>query len=1229
MSPYEVGIRRAGELLVQARELSSDETLGTLAVELARVLLDASHAGAETNERERAARLAALLRDPLGQAFVSALTDRAHRSTSGARLVAEVRALIAALGAPRSLPGWDRLQLRALQAFGSALPELTARAVRRRIYEDAAPYLAPAEPLALGAFLRERALSGLRVNVNHLGEEVLGAADALEFLESYLELLARPEVDTISVKLSSIDARIDPVAWDATLERLERNLVVIYRAALAHVVQREGGANEPKLVYLDMEAYRDLDLTLELFMRVLDRPEFLRLTAGIVLQAYVPDSHRHQERLIAWARERVRRGGAPVRMRLVKGANLMLERIDASLRGLELPIYGSKPDVDASFRRMLRVGSLRENAAAVRLGVGSHNLFDIAYTLLLREQRRAHEFIEPEMLEGMADPLRRVVQRVAGRVLVYAPSVDERDFDSAVAYLVRRLDENTAEDNFLRRSFAMQPGDEAFEAERSRFVEALERADAIETTPRRRQDRAAEARARDGLEPPPSAARAGFANEPDTDFTREVNRRWLDAALESAKSARIDTVCSLVAGEAVAGIERDGVDPSRPDVVPYRWSTLDRAGVEHALGVAHAAQERWAACSAGEREALLLAVAAELRRARGELVGWMVLDAGKRAVEADAEVSETIDFAEYYARQHARLRERLELEPKGLVVVTPPWNFPLSIGLGSALAALVAGNAVIVKPPPETPLVLARAIALCHRAGIPPAALSLVLSEDAAAEPLIVDRRVNTVLLTGASDTARLFRKLRPTLDLVAETGGKNALIVSAMSDREQAISNAVRAAFGHAGQKCSALSLLVLEREVYRSAAFKRKLEDAVRTLPVGSAWNPEHVVTPLIRPPSGALERALATLDDGERWLVEPTRTADNPRLVGPGVRFGVQNGSFAHRTELFGPILSVLEADDFAHALELANATPYGLTAGLESLDASEQEEFLNVMNAGNLYVNRPITGAIVGRQPFGGHKASSFGPGLKAGGPNTLLGLTRVVSERTPRTFFGVLSRGPRAEARPSLSKVIGPPLEFGRLAPIIEDTLRDAARPEQERLARRLKSYESAAREELEPEHVQDQVLGFSDTLVYRTASVLVVIPKTVSELDILSALVAAALTGSPVELCAELRPGSERFERLLPEQTARFTTAEELAALVAGRGFDRVRVLGPSTGPAFEAQRALNEASPLLDTDAVHDSGYVELRRYVLEESRSIARHRHGNLSLSMAIDEVAAGRNA
>jgi RHH-type proline utilization regulon transcriptional repressor/proline dehydrogenase/delta 1-pyrroline-5-carboxylate dehydrogenase len=1024
---------------------------------------------------------------------------------------------------------------------------------------------------------------------------------------------------------SPIDPRVDVFAWDATLSRLGTKLKRIYRAALEHAVSREGAAREPKLVYLDMEAYRDLELTAEVFMRVLDDPQLHSLTAGIVLQAYVPDSHAVQARLVSWAQERVAAGGAPLRMRLVKGANLMTERVEASLRGWPLPTYGNKADVDASFRRMLRYGTEPNHAAAVRLGVGSHNLFDIAYTLVLREQRGVRDRVEPEMLEGMADPLRRVVQHVAGRVLVYAPSVDRRDFPSAVAYLVRRLDENTSEDNFLRRSFSMRAGDAGYELERERFVTALAASERVSTAPHRTQDR---------TRPPAAASPHDFENEPDTDLSRPANRAWLSAALERARTGAPVTLRSRLAGEELPGTPHDGFDPSRPGVVPYRYEVLDRPAVERMIERAHSARSSWAAIPAEKREEIVLGVAQQLRAARGDLIASMLLDAGKRAVEADGEVSEAIDFAEYYARQHARLRSRFTLEAKGLVVVTPPWNFPLSIGIGSALAALVAGNAVLLKPPPETPLGLARAVELCYRAGVPEDALGLVLTDDEAAEPLVTDARVATVVLTGGTETARLFRRLRPGIDLVAETGGKNAVIVSAMSDREQAVQHAVRAAFGHAGQKCSALSLLVLEREVYRSASFRQKLADATQSLVVGSAWDPESFVTPLIHPPAGALARALSQLDEGESWLVEPTRNRNNSRLLSPGVRFGVQAGSFAHTTEFFGPLLSVIEARDFDHALELANATPYGLTAGLESLDLREEAVFLERMQAGNLYVNRPVTGAIVGRQPFGGQKASSFGSGFKAGGPNTLLGLVRVIAERVRPSVAAqepALSRGPRAlpasrPGHPAMHRAAPAAVELGPIGDVVADTLRDADRPLQEQLARRLRSYETARDHELAVSHVQAEVLGFCDEFVYRPLRVALLAYPGVSDFDLMSALLAARLSQANLTVFAQQSLTSPLLDRVFGDALPRFRSAGDLPEILAELGADRLRVLG---SPRPNDLATLSALVPSVEAEPVHDSGYIELRRYVAEQSRSLSRHRYGNPSLYLALEAARAKTRA
>lgn len=1196
MTDAEESIARAHQVLERARA-SDDDGLLSLTLELSSLLLEASTRVAEPQERQRASRLSGLMQDRPGQVFATALTDRVHRSSSGARLVAEVRRLTEALGVPRSLPRWDRLQLRALQRFGATLPELTARAVRQRIHQDAAPYIVPAESEELRTFLVERQRQNVRVNVNHLGEEVLGRGDEQRYLARYLELLERPEVDTISVKLSSIDSQLSVLAWDRTLSRLSDKLEAIYDRALAQA--------PPRLVYLDMEAYRELELTFELFCRVLERPGLSGLTAGIVLQAYVPDSHGYQERLIAWARKRVAQGGAPVRMRLVKGANLMMERIEASLEGWQLATYDSKAEVDASFKRMLRVGAAKENARVVRLGVGSHNLFDIAYALVLRAQQGTEEEVEPEMLEGMADPLRRIVQRVAGRVLVYAPSVREADFSSAVAYLVRRLDENTGEENFLRQSFQMEVGDPSYELEEQRFISAVERAETVSRVPRRRA----------ALPVEPPADDPGFVNQPNTDFAQHQSREWLARHLDRARGDQGE-VSSRVTGRALGGHPRDGFDPSRPGVVPYRYAVLDRVSVEQAIEWAHGAAPDWARVPPEDRERLLLSVAQGLREARGELIATMVLDAGKAVAEADAEVSEAVDFAEYYARQHRRLRTHFSIEPKGLVVVTPPWNFPLAIALGSVLAALVAGNAVLLKPPPESVLLQARAAELCWRAGIPEEALGLVLVDDEAAEPLIRDGRVALVMLTGGSDTARLFRRLRPRLDLIAETGGKNAVIVSAMSDREQAIAHVTRAAFGHAGQKCSAASLLILEREVFRSATFRRQLGDATRSLHVGSAWDLESVITPLIRPPSGPLARAMKTLDAGESWLVEPRTSPDNPRLLGPGVRFGVAPGSFAHQTELFGPILGVMEAEDFEDALRIANGTPYGLTAGLESLDGAEQNAFLERMRAGNLYINRPITGAVVGRQPFGGTRASSFGRAHKAGGPNTLFSLVRVGSARTMAEVGVPLSEGPERKhvVRDRGRALLEPRVDLGPLDATVQQVERALSADDRERLLTGLKSYRQAFLEDLGLSHTQDQVLGFLDELCYRPSRVLLLAMPGADTVDLTLTLVAARLVGASVTLV--LHPDLVHDDSLDPIRRLEalpFQGWEALRALLEKGAHDRLRYLGP------EAPEALFEVGLLVsavDAEPVHASGRIELLRYVWEQSRSIAHHRHGNLGL-------------
>ena len=1167
----------------------SDRAQLELAVELSHALLAASQVLATRAEQAKATRLSALMDDEKGQMFATAITDRVHRSKSGAQLVRQVRSLVTEFGIPQSLEKLDRLELRALMSFGSSLPELTAAAVRKRIYHDASPYIVPADAEVLGQYLQRMAGQSVRVNVNHLGEEVLGEREAERHLAAYLDLLDRPEVSTISVKISSLYSQLRPLAWEHCLGVLGARLRSIYRRAVA--------GDEPKLVYLDMESYRDLAMTVQVFTHVLEDEAFANLTAGIVLQAYIPDSVWYQERLTKWAIERVARGRAPIRIRIVKGANLAMERLEASHRGWPLSTYASKLEVDANYKRLLAYACVPEHAAAVRLGVASHNLFDLAFALVVRQCRGVTEWVELEMLEGMAQSLRRVLTRVAGSVLVYAPSVDEKNFPAAVAYLVRRLDENTGEDNFLRHSFGMQAGDERFTEQSEAFVRAFEAIGGTSTEPRRGNAR----RELEVLAPGPS-----FANEPDTDFTSAANRGWFEEAL--AKAHELELALEPPAGIETSSLVRaEGFDPSRAGHVPYTYPLLDRVALDRVLDRAIQAAATWAKTGVKQRCELALAIANSLRGARAELVSHLVLDAGKRVEEADAEVSEAVDFAEYYARQFERLDECFETRPKGVVLVTPPWNFPLAIPFGGVVAALVAGNGVILKPSPETVLVAATLVRLCHRAGVPEAVLQFVCAEDDVASMLIVDRRVDTVVLTGATATAQLFYRLRPGLDLIAETGGKNAIYVSAMSDHDQACRQVVHSAFSHSGQKCSACSLLILERELFHDEGFRAQLVDASRSLPVGSAWVLENFVTPLIRPPSGTLAAGLSRLERREEWVLEPRTAADNPRLVSPGIKWNVAPGSFAHRTELFGPVLSVMVANNVAQALDLIHQTPYGLTSGVQSLDPNECAQFGEGVDAGNVYINQGVTGAVVGRHPFGGRNASGFGPGAKAGGPNYVAQFCRVGARRQ-RVQAPALSRGPRSMRSASVRHVdVAEPLidEVRELASALTPS-------EQAILQKRLDNYREVFELEFARIHPQDEILGVHNLFRYQPSRAVLYLPPKCMPLDALSCLAAARIAHAHPLVLMSPKLSTRPVFRELSTLAQPCASIGVVGELVRRQRMQRLRC--PGTPPkALWALPA--EHSVSITAGPAHDDGYIELRAYLNEQSVSVSYHRYGNLS--------------
>jgi RHH-type proline utilization regulon transcriptional repressor/proline dehydrogenase/delta 1-pyrroline-5-carboxylate dehydrogenase len=817
------------------------------------------------------------------------------------------------------------------------------------------------------------------LNVNVLGEAVLGEDEAEHRLQRLIQVLAQPAVDYLSVKVSSICSQLDVLAFDEEVDRIASRLGRLYDAA--------GGHRPAKFINLDMEEHRDLDLTIAVFERVLDEARHSHLGAGIVLQAYLPDSLPAMEELCKWARARHERAGGQIKVRIVKGANMAMERVDAELHGWPDAPFENKSETDANYKRMLDVALQPDNDPAVRVGVASHNLFEISWAAVLASELDALHRVEFEMLEGMSPALAEAVAARLGGLLVYEPIVEPHELDSAIAYLVRRLDENSAPENFIAHQFAMTVGSPAWEEQARRFRESVHDRHLRPERSRRTQDRT--------HDQDPMEHGSAFVNEPDTDFTVGPNRRWALRSLQDAAASKTAEYHPVVTGQVVAGqvvAETGwewGTDPSRPTTPGYRWVSASTEVIEAAIAAAKSGQADWCQRPAGDRRAILRGAAESLSRSRSRLLTVMALDTGKTVREGDPEVSEAIDFANYYSRH---IPEDGAFRPWGSVVVASPWNFPLSISAGGVLGALAAGNTVVLKPAPEAVAVAGELVEALWKGGVPRTALQYVPCVDGdASRLLITSRDVDAVVLTGSWETAREFLRWRPDLRLHAETSGKNAIVVTATADPDQAIADLLHSAFGHAGQKCSAASLAIVEAGVYDDGRFLRRLADATRSLRPGPAWLASTTMGPLIRPPEGPLRRALSRLDPGERWLVEPRPLDEHQYLWSPGVKVGVDPGSFFHMTECFGPVLGVMRAQDLAQAVEWQNQPPYGLTAGLQALDPAEIDWWRDRVQAGNLYVNRGITGAIVGRQPFGGWKRSVVGSGAKAGGPNYVASL----------------------------------------------------------------------------------------------------------------------------------------------------------------------------------------------------------------------------------------------
>ena len=894
-----------------------------------------------------------------------------------------------------------------------AVPWISGPILRWNVSEMARQFIAGRNSDDVMRTLRKRRAQKIGFTVDLLGEAVVNETETDEYAARYLDLLEGLSRETkdwtdplgknsalfpvvnLSVKISALYSQINPADPADAIAHLAPKLRPLLRRA------RNVGA----FINFDMESYAHKNITLELFKTVFTEEEFKNWPhAGIVTQAYLRDSEADLRDLIEWGRAR----GTRFAVRLVKGAYWDYETAKSRQNGWDCPVYLQKPESDTNFETLTRL--LLENESVVTSAFGSHNVRSIAHAQAFADElgvdRSRFEF---QLLYGMAGPIKRALVDMGYRVREYCPV---GELLPGMSYLVRRLLENTSNEGFLRAKFS----------------------DNVPAAELLRNPREILHRSRNGVLPPLNSTinmtkntpktqpGAPYDNAPLTNFALPENQEKMRAALREQRKQFGRKVPLTINGEKIWTDKMfSSVNPSQPDQIVGYAAEADIPEAERAVAAARAAFEKWRRTSFEQRCELLERVAEILERCRFELSALEVFEVGKPWSQADGDIAETIDFCTFYARQmrllgRPRLTQNVPGEescqhywPRGVALVIAPWNFPMAILCGMVSAALVTGNTVIMKPSEQSVIIGAMLMEIYEEAGVPPGVLNFLNGKGSVIGAHMVDHKdVDLIAFTGSREVGlwiwesagKTREGQRELKRVICEMGGKNAMIVDSDADLDEAIVDSIYSAFGFQGQKCSALSRLIVLEENHDRVM--ERLLGAAASVRVGNPEEAGVVVGPVID--EAAYRRILDYIEVGKSEATLAYQAKDVPPhgyFIPPTIFTGVKSNMRIAREEIFGPVLSVIKVRDLDEAIEVANGTDYALTGGFFSRSPANIERIKAQLEAGNVYINRPCTGAIVGRHPFGGFKMS--GGGTKAGGEDYLLNflIPRVVTENVTR------------------------------------------------------------------------------------------------------------------------------------------------------------------------------------------------------------------------------------
>ncbi len=883
------------------------------------------------------------------------------------------------------------------------IPMISARVIRANVQRLARQFIAGNDHQDALLPLESLRKDCLAFTVDLIGEMVLSEREAQDYQRRYLKLLdflhdkvnrwdENPILDqdsngeiprlNVSLKVSSFYSQLNPMAWERSIEGAKEGL----RPVLRKVMELNAS------VTFDMEHYHIKDLTIAIFKSIVSEDEFKDLNhVGIALQAYLKDSRDDLMDIIHWAESNQRR----ISIRLVKGAYWDYETVINRQKGWPIPVFLNKHETDSNFEALSHI--LLENTGWINPCIASHNLRSLCHSLSVAEAMNlSKNTLEIQLIYGMAEPIRHALKDMGYRVRIYTPV---GELLPGMAYFVRRILENTSNESILRKSYS----------------EGLSLDELLSSPQSQSQEPATNHIA---------STNNSYNNQPLLDFSVEDNRENMMKALKRVKKQLGQKYPLFINHHKVWTEEHThSINPSNPDEVVGQVSLATKENAEKAIEEAKEAWQSWRRIPAQDRAAILFKGADLMRKNYFDLAALEVYEVGKTWAEADGDIAEAIDHLDFYAQEMIRLNEahplgnypgednRYIYEPKGLGLVISPWNFPLAIPVGMVAASLVTGNCVILKPSSLSPVIAYKLYEILMEAGLPKGVFQfLPCRGDHLGDYLVSHPDIDFIAFTGSRDVGLNIIKLagqtsptqRSVKRVIAEMGGKNAIIVDGTADLDEAVKGVLESALGFQGQKCSACSRVILVGDVIHD--FTDRLKEAMESVKIGSPEDPDNFMGPVVDGKALKKIEHYISLGKQEGKVILAGKASDKGYFIGPSLFTDIQPDSILAQEEIFGPVLALIHSETIDQAIDIANNTIYALTGGIYSRSPGNIEKVRANLNVGNLYINRKITGALVSRQPFGGFAMS--GIGSKAGGPDYLVQFMnpKTISENTLRRGF---------------------------------------------------------------------------------------------------------------------------------------------------------------------------------------------------------------------------------